>query len=80
MPDTDRLLLADPHPCGVGRGADCCAFLLVGSQGFECGRVTGLAPYLRARAIGGQMNARRLPDEPYPDCRRADWTREEVTA
>lgn len=28
--------------CKIGRGADCCKYLTVGSNGFECAKLTSL--------------------------------------
>ena len=28
--------VADPEKCGAGKGADCCIFMAVGSDGFTC--------------------------------------------
>jgi hypothetical protein len=63
-----QLLIPNPHACGIGLGAECCAYLIAGREGFMCGRVTDLVWQLRARAQAGEMNARRTPTAPYPDC------------
>ena len=54
-----------PTRCGVGM-VECCAFLTVGSAGFECERGGPLDHHLRARA--STMRAKRIPVENFPDC------------
>lgn len=54
----------DPHKCGVGRKADCCRYLTVGTDGFCCERFSSL----RNSLIFKTMTAARNPAEPYPDC------------
>ena len=63
-----ELLLSkdDAVLCGMGRGAACCAYLLMGAKGFECGRVTSLAETIKARTP--LMNAKRLPIGLFPEC------------
>lgn len=63
-----KLLIANPNACGMGAGENCCAWLMMGPEGMECGRVTPLRETLASRALSGAMTARRLPDAPYPDC------------
>jgi hypothetical protein len=69
-----RLTVEDAQRCGMGRGADCCAYLVVaGAEGFKCGRVEGpLAAILIERALAGTMGARRLPTAAYPACQLVD--------
>ncbi len=55
--------------CGMGRGADCCIFIVVGGGGFECARES-MGEQLRRNQPN--MNAKRMPTEPIPDCRLAD--------
>jgi hypothetical protein len=53
--------------CGIGRGHDCCRYLVAGGDGFECARVSpSLKKTLDAR--GDSMNARRSPTADYPQC------------
>jgi len=54
----------DPIKCGAGRGEECCIFLTAGSKGFECERFGSLRDMLISRT----MNAKRNPEEPYPQC------------
>lgn len=61
-------LKVDMVACGMGLKERCCAYLLVGPEGPECGRETPLRPTLEARAQSGQMSARRLPGAAYPSC------------
>jgi hypothetical protein len=35
--------------CKIGQGKDCCVFLMVGPNGFECAKSTGLEATIRAR-------------------------------
>lgn len=63
------LLIKSPQGCGVGRGAECCAYLLAGAKGFECGRVDPeLKAYIEGRVQRGTYNAKRLPVEPFNEC------------
>ncbi len=65
-----RLQIENPKECGLGEGKGCCAFLVVGVDGFECGRVmTDVAKTIRARLAAGTMNAKYDPGEtPFPEC------------
>ena len=60
----------EPHACGAGRGAECCAFLTASSNGFECERNAPLDFTLRERAERKEMNAQRIPPEgqQWPEC------------
>jgi hypothetical protein len=66
----ERLLIENPRACGMGEGAGCCAFLVAGGDGFECGKVDpGLAAAIRMRLFAGTMNAKYDPgDLPFPQC------------
>jgi hypothetical protein len=77
-----RLTVEDAQRCGMGRGADCCAYLVVaGAEGFKCGRVEGpLAAILMGRARAGTMGARRLPTAAYPACQLVDPVPGDVVA
>ena len=35
--------------CKIGQGNDCCRYLLAGSEGFECGKLTELKSVLDKR-------------------------------
>lgn len=53
--------------CGAGQGEVCCRYLVMGSDGFECGRVReSFKRMLDER--GDSMRARRSPQEEYPLC------------
>ena len=56
--------------CGIGEGANCCAFLVVGIDGFECQQRAELADMLYQRAKSGQMNAKRTPESDFPNCQQ----------
>jgi len=56
--------IPNPEECGAGKGEKCCIFLTVSAKGFECERFSGLRDTLIFRT----MNAKRHPEEPYPDC------------
>jgi len=56
--------VADPVKCGAGRGAECCIFLTVGSNGFNCERHGSMRYSLQFK----NMNAKRDPSAPYPLC------------
>lgn len=56
--------IPDHIKCGAGKGEDCCIFLTISGQGFKCERFTSL----RDSLIFKTMNAKRNPEEPYPDC------------
>jgi hypothetical protein len=53
------------HGCGAGMRSLCCIYLVVGAEGFQCGRETVFREPLEART---DMNAKRRPTEPYPHC------------
>lgn len=59
----------DPKDCGMGKGADCCAFL-VGADGFRCGRDDeGIkATMIQRVIIFENTKAKRLPIKPFPEC------------
>lgn len=70
---SDPLLIPEPLDCGMGRGAECCAFLVAGAEGFMCGRtVAGIPEQIRERLAAGTMNAKYDPGDPdevpFPDC------------
>lgn len=44
--------------CKIGQGADCCRYLMMGGDGFECAKDTELATTLDMRASAGSMTAR----------------------
>lgn len=59
----------DFHMCGGGRGEECCTFLTVGADGFECERFGRYHDYLKRKAMSGSdWVSKRIPEEPYPDC------------
>lgn len=43
--------------CRLGEGEDCCAYLMMGSGGFECAKDNGFADAIRARLEDGQLGA-----------------------
>ena len=61
---SETLSIPDFTKCGAGQGADCCIFITVGSDGLTCERFTSL----RDSLIFKTMNAKRHPEEPYPQC------------
>lgn len=61
--------LPNPQACGLGKGAECCAYLVLGAGGFDCGRVdSALVAAIKKRLAAGTFNAKRDPTEPYPKC------------
>lgn len=68
----------DERKCGIGRGADCCIYLMVqpeaGLTGFVCGRGGVLAATVEARAAAGEMKSHRRPIRPYPECQDEGWS------
>jgi hypothetical protein len=62
------LTFEDGKKCGMGEGAACCAFLVMGTGGFECAQRSELADHLYQRAKAGDMHARRTPESDYPAC------------
>lgn len=61
--------IADFHKCGAGRGAECCAYLVGGGEGAECGREQpGIASHVVRRVAEDSMRAQRLPKELWPEC------------
>jgi len=61
------------HGCGIGHGANCCAFLVVSAKGFECARLSELDTEIRRRVHAGLFNARRMPERPFPACQAEGW-------
>jgi len=57
----------EEYKCGMGMEAQCCRFLTYDHLGYHCVRdnVPELAAALRART---DMGAKRIPEEPYPNC------------
>ena len=53
---------ATPEKCGAGKGPECCIFLVVGSQGFECARYGSMRHTLQFKT----MNAKRDPFSSLP--------------
>jgi hypothetical protein len=62
------LLIEDPDACGIGQKEHCCAYLVMGPDGFFCGRETELRDIIFTRATAGLMSAKRLPISPFPEC------------
>lgn len=56
--------------CGMGEGANCCIFLTVGSDGFQCEQRSDLADTLYRRAKSGTSNAKRTPESDFPSCQQ----------
>ncbi len=56
--------IADFIKCGAGKGNDCCIFLTAGPEGASCERYSSL----RHTLIFKEMNSKRNPSEPYPNC------------
>ena len=54
----------DPKKCGAGRGEECCIFLTVSGNEFNCERFSDL----RDNLIFRKMVSERNPKEPYPVC------------
>jgi len=44
--------------CKIGQGHDCCRYLVVGPNGFECMKNTSLAPVLDKRVTDETISAR----------------------
>lgn len=51
--------------CGMGQGATCCRFLVLGNAGVECARHTIFHEQLVA---SDHYVASRIPTAPYPHC------------
>jgi len=66
------LLIEDPTACGIGEGENCCAFLTMGKDGFECARpIPDVAATIRYRLALGSMNSRYDPGEvAFPECQK----------
>lgn len=56
--------------CGVGEGANCCIFLTVGADGWNCEQRSELADMLYRRAKSGTTSARRTPESDFPSCQQ----------
>ena len=67
-------LKVDPKLCGAGKGAQCCAFLICGPEGFECGReIPSVKESMIFRVVVLENTAaKRLPVAAYPDCQAED--------
>ena len=44
--------------CNLGKGEKCCAYLIMGSDGFECAKGTGFQPGIDERLKEGTMKAK----------------------
>ncbi len=44
--------------CKVGQGEECCAFLMMGANGFECAKGTRAHAIINLRLAEGTMNAK----------------------
>ncbi len=44
--------------CKVGRGNDCCRYLVCDAEGWQCAKHTELKGILDLRVLAGDMNAR----------------------
>jgi len=60
----EKITIEDPKKCGVGMGAECCIFIAMGGNGFECQRFGEMRYTLMFRT----MNAKRHPGGMYPRC------------
>lgn len=58
--------IPDPEKCGMGKGPDCCIFLVAGAGGFECARNGPNHFNLQWRK--NKMTAQREPTAVYPNC------------
>ncbi len=54
--------------CGVGEGADCCAYLVIDGDGFKCARSSATAEEIRWRVAAGAFTSQRLPQGPLLAC------------
>lgn len=59
---------ANFYKCGAGRKSECCAYLLGGPKGAECGREQTIKTHIENRVAARDMVSRRLPTEPFPEC------------
>lgn len=64
------IAIENPTRCGIGEGDNCCAFLVAGAGGFECGReMEGIYQTLRTRLAAGTITAKYDPGTaPFPAC------------
>lgn len=63
----------DTQRCGIGMGVSCCAYLIMGFSGFECGReYADMKALVEGKVANNEMGAKRLPTEPYPECQLED--------
>ena len=59
--------IKDPkETCKVGQGSECCAYVSVGADGFECLKGTGVQAMIDARLQDGSMNAKGTGN--WPEC------------
>lgn len=68
-----ELVIDNPEACGLGGGEKCCAFLVMGGLGFQCGRtLPGVEMTVMLRLLQGTMVAKYDPGElPFPQCQEA---------
>lgn len=68
------LTMENAMKCGIGEGANCCAFLVVGPDGFECQQRAELDAAIRRKVKMNQIIAARLPEGRFPDCQQEGRT------
>lgn len=61
--------IADGTGCGLGQGEQCCAYLMAGDLGLECGRDTPYRPIILQRVRDGLFTASRTPTADWPRCK-----------
>jgi hypothetical protein len=55
--------------CKIGQGEECCAFLVMGTGGFECAKGTSLHNAINLRLAEGTMNAKGDNCEGYVEAK-----------
>jgi hypothetical protein len=60
--------IPDFKKCHGGEREKCCAYLMMGTKGFECGRGTSFELTIRERVKGSGWTAKRMPVKPWPEC------------
>lgn len=43
--------------CRLGQGTDCCRYLLLGRDGWECGKLTPIAASIDLQVLDGHMKS-----------------------
>jgi hypothetical protein len=73
-PEPRTLTDAVARACGIGELDNCCAFLLLTGDGFECAQRSAYADILFNAARARQFKAHRTPESDFPSCQQEGRT------